>query len=173
MLPRRATVSMIYNGANATEQVAGYINSFEYTDVASGKSDSIRAVMNDRDKKWIGPWFPVKGDKLVPAIILHNWMAEGQIIQFPCGTFGVDDFSFSGGPIKMNLDAIALPTSTSFKTEDRTETYEKATLQQIGQLKKSLCKIERKIERYDSYVREREAGTVPCPPASPQGRVPR
>lgn len=46
-------------------------------------------------------------------------------------------------------------------------------LQQIGQLKKSLCKIERKIERYDSFVREREAGTVPCPPASPQGQVPR
>ena len=134
MLARRATVSMLYNGANATEQIAGYINSFEYTDVASGKSDSIRAVMNDRDRKWIGPWFPVKGDKLIPTILLHNWTADGQIIQFPCGTFGVDDFSFSGGPIKMNLDAIALPTSTSFKTEDRTETYEQATLQQIGQL---------------------------------------
>ena len=134
MLARRATVSMLYNGANATEQIAGYINSFEYTDVASGKSDSIRAVINDRDRKWIGPWFPVKGDKLIPTILLHNWTADGQIIQFPCGTFGVDDFSFSGGPIKMNLDAIALPTSTSFKTEDRTETYEKATLQQIGQM---------------------------------------
>ena len=134
MLARRATVSMLYNGANATEQVAGYINSFEYTDVASGKSDSIRAVINDRDRKWIGPWFPVKGDKLIPTILLHNWTADGQIIQFPCGTFGVDDFSFSGGPIKMNLDAIALPASTSFKTEDRTETYEQATLQQIGQM---------------------------------------
>ena len=133
MLARRATVSMLYNGANATEQIAGYINSFEYTDVASGKSDSIRAVINDRDRKWIGPWFPVKGDKLIPTILLHNWTADGQIIQFPCGTFGVDDFSFSGGPIKMNLDAIALPTSTSFKSEDRTETYEQATLQEIGQ----------------------------------------
>ena len=134
MLPRRATVSMIYNGANATEQVAGYINSFEYVDVAAGKSDTIRAVMNDRDNKWKGPWFPVKGDKLVPTILLHNWTAQGQLIKFPCGTFGVDDFSFSGGPDKMNLDGIALPASSSFKTEDRTETYEKATLQQIGQM---------------------------------------
>lgn len=33
----------------------------------------------------------------------------------------------------MNLDAIALPASTSFKSEDRTETYEQATLQEIGQ----------------------------------------
>lgn len=134
MLPRRATVSLLYNGVNATGQIAGYINSFEYKDVASGASDTIRVSVNDPDKMWIGPWFPVKGDRLVPTILLHNWMAEGQIIQFPCGAFKVDDFGFSGGPIKMNLDAIALPSSSSFKTEDRTETYEKATLQQIGQL---------------------------------------
>jgi len=134
MLPRSATVSMLYNGANATGQIAGYLNSFEYKDVASGASDTIRAVVNDLDRKWIGPWFPVKGDKLVPTIVLKNWTAQGQIIKFPCGTFDVDDFSFSGGPIKMNLDAIALPSSTSFKTEERTETYEKATLQEIGQM---------------------------------------
>ena len=66
MLPRRATVSMIYNGANATEQVAGYINSFEYTDVASGKSDSIRAVMNDRDNRWKGAVVSREGGQAGP-----------------------------------------------------------------------------------------------------------
>lgn len=133
MLPRRATISVLYNGTNATEQIAEYISSFEYKDVASGTSDSISINVNDRDRKWIGPWFPVKGDKLVPTIILHNWEAEGQEIQFPCGTFGVDDFSFSGGPIKMSLEALALPSATSFKAEERTKTYKKATLQEIGQ----------------------------------------
>lgn len=133
MLPRSATVSMIYNGANATGQIGGYLNSFEYKDVASGTSDTISVGVNDPDHKWIGPWFPVKGDKLVPTIIMRNWTAEGQVIKFPCGSFGVDDFSFSGGPIKMSLAAIALPSATSFKAEERTETYEKTTLQEIGQ----------------------------------------
>lgn len=134
MLPRSANVSMLYNGANATEQIDGYLNSFEYKDVASGTTDSISVVINDQDHKWIGPWFPVKGDKLIPTILLKNWTAEGQIIPFPCGTFGVDDFSFSGGPIKMNLEALALPSATSFKAEERTETYERATLQEIRQI---------------------------------------
>ncbi len=134
MLPRSATVSLLYNGVNATGQIAQYLSSFEYKDVASGTSDSISVNVNDPDHKWIGPWFPVKGDKLIPTIILKNWTAEGQIIQFPCGTFGVDDFSFSGGPIKMSLEALALPSATSFKAEERTETYEKTTLQEIGQV---------------------------------------
>lgn len=134
MLPRKATVSLLYNGVNATSQIADYLNSFEYTDVASGTTDSIKVNVNDPDHKWIGPWFPVKGDKLIPTIILTNWTKQGQIIKFPCGTFGVDDFSFSGGPIKMSLEALALPSATNFKAEDRTQTYEKTTLQEIGQV---------------------------------------
>ena len=79
--------------------------------------------MNDPDLKWIGPWFPVKGDRLVPTIQTENWDAFGQVQKFPCGTFGVDDFSFKGGPVSMTLEALALPADTSFKTQDRTETF--------------------------------------------------
>lgn len=134
MLARRASVSVLYNGANATGQIAAYLNSFQYTDVASGTSDSISINVNDRDHKWIGPWFPVKGDKLKPTIIVTDWAGPGQLATFKCGTFGVDDFSFSGGPIKMALEAVALPAATSFKAQERTETYESTTLQEIAQI---------------------------------------
>ncbi len=130
--PRKAEVSLVYNGANATGQIASYLNSFEYTDQAEGTSDSISITVNDRDHKWIGSWFPVKGDTLQPTIVLHNWNGSGQVSQFSCGSFTVDDFSFSGGPIKLKIDALSLPASTSFKTEKRTETYEKTTLSGIG-----------------------------------------
>lgn len=89
MEARRATVSVLYNGVNATGQIARYLNSFQYKDVASGTSDSISLNVNDPDLKWIGPWFPVKGDRLVPTIQTENWDAFGQVQKFPCGTFGV------------------------------------------------------------------------------------
>ena len=134
MEARRATVSVLYNGVNADGQISRYISSFQYKGVASGTSDSISLGVNDPDLKWIGPWFPVKGDRLVPTIQTENWNAPGQVQRFPCGTFGVDDFSFKGGPVSMTLEALALPADTSFKTQDRTETYEKTTLQEIGQI---------------------------------------
>lgn len=134
MEPRKATVSLLYNGTNATAQVAADLNAFSYTDVASGTSDSISVTLNDRSRKWIGPWFPVKGDRLQPTIQTQNWDMDGQQQRFSCGTFHVDDFSFAGGPpIRLNLEGLAIPTDSSFKTTERTITYEDATLQEIGQ----------------------------------------
>lgn len=133
MDPRKATVSLVYNGANATGQIAEYLNSFDYTDQASGTSDSISIMVNDPNHKWIGAWFPEKGDKLRPTIILTNWSGDGSKGKFPCGSFSLDKFSFSGNPIKVRMDALALPAKSSFKTKERTETYEKTSLKGIGE----------------------------------------
>ena len=134
MDPRKATVSLIYNGANATGQIAPYLGSFQYIDVASDSSDSINTEINDRDHMWIGPWYPVKGDRLQPTIIATNWEGDGQQAVLPCGTFRVDDFSFQGGPIRLSLEGVALPADTDFKETERTETYENTNLQEIGQI---------------------------------------
>ena len=134
MEPRKATVALTYNGANATESIVPDLSSFSYIDVASGSSDSISVELTDRGRRWIGPWFPVKGDTLKPVIQTRNWNGDGQIQAFACGTFQVDDFSFSGGPpIRLSLEGLALPADSSFKTTQRTLTYEDATLQEIGQ----------------------------------------
>lgn len=132
MEPRKATVALTYNGVNADGQIVP--NTFSYTDVASGTSDSVSIGVTDRDRKWIGPWFPVQGDQLRPTIQTRNWERDGQLQAFPCGTFYVDDFSFSGGPpISLTLEGLAVPTNSSLKTTERTITYEDATLQEIGQ----------------------------------------
>ena len=133
MEPRKAAVSLVYNGANATGQIAPYLASFQYTDIASDSSDSINIEINDRDHMWIGPWYPVKGDKLKPTILVENWEGGGGMAALPCGTFCVDDFSFQGGPIRLSMEAVAIPADTGFKETERTETYENTNLQEIGQ----------------------------------------
>ena len=117
MEPRKATVALTYNGANATESIVPDLSSFSYIDVASGSSDSISVELTDRGRRWIGPWFPVKGDTLKPVIQTRNWNGDGQIQAFACGTFQVDDFSFSGGPpIRLSLEGLALPADSSVTT---------------------------------------------------------
>lgn len=134
MEPRKATVALTYNGASATESISPDLASFSYTDVASGSSDSISVELTDRNRRWIGPWFPEKGDTLKPVIQTRNWAGDGQLQTFPCGTFQVDDFSFSGGPpIRLSLQGLAIPADSDFKTTERTVTYEDATLEEIGQ----------------------------------------
>ena len=96
MEPRRADVPILYNGVNAAVQLAPCLSSFQYVDVASGSSDKISIQINDRDHRWIGAWFPQKGDLLQPTIQTLNWRGDGQNSRFQCGTFRVDDFSFAG-----------------------------------------------------------------------------
>ena len=134
MEPRQASISAEYNGANATVQLADYLAKFAYTDVASGTSDSISLTLNDRDGKWRGAWFPEKGDRLRPAILTRNWNREGDASNFSCGAFCVDSFGFHGGrPVQLSLEGVALPADKGFKTTERTETYEKTNLQEIGE----------------------------------------
>jgi hypothetical protein len=129
---RRATVSMTYNNKTAT-QMAEYLSSFTYSDVASGSSDSITVELGDKDRHWIGGWFPQKGDRLKPIINRINWDTDGKTTTLNCGTFVIDDFSFKGGPIRCTIQALALPSTSGFKATERTYTYESTTLKEIGQ----------------------------------------
>ena len=129
---RRASVALLYNKVS-TDKAAQYFGSFTYTDVASGSSDSMSVQFNDPDRRWIDAWFPKKGDRLDPTVIFEDWETDGDKKTMKCGAFVVDDFSFTGGPIKMTLDAVAMPSTSGFKATERTNTYEKTTLKEIGE----------------------------------------
>lgn len=129
---RRSTVEITYNARTAT-QMAEYLRSFKYTDVASGSSDSIHLELNDHDRHWIGGWFPMKGDRIQPLIGMHDWEEQGIGEFIRCGTFEVDDFGFQGGPLGCTIDALAIQSSSGFKATDRTYTYKNTTLKEIGQ----------------------------------------
>lgn len=137
MNPRKTTVAVSYNGRNIDDRLSGILNSFEYTDVASGESDQLSLIVNDRDRKWIREWFPQKGDIIQASIVMDNWKRDGEIQMLDCGSFSVDDFSFSGTPIKLDLGALALPMASGFKETKKTRTYEETTLENIG---KSIAK---------------------------------
>ena len=129
---RRASVDILYNKVS-TDKAARYFGSFTYTDVASGASDSMSVQFNDPDRRWIDAWFPKKGDRLEPTVLFEDWETDGDKNAIKCGAFVVDDFSFSGGPIKMTLGAVAMPSTSGFKATERTYTYEKTTLKEIGE----------------------------------------
>ena len=76
MDPRKATASVSYNGKRIDTKLAEYLQSFSYTDVASGESDSLSLNINDRDRKWIKSWFPSKGDTMAATIIMKNWSKD-------------------------------------------------------------------------------------------------
>lgn len=132
MDPRKATASVSYNGKNIDTKLAEFLRTFSFTDVASGESDSLSLVINDKERKWIKAWFPSKGDTMSASITMRNWTKDGDTQKLPCGSFIIDDFSFSGAPIQLKLEAVAVPADSGFKKTKRTKTYENTTLENIA-----------------------------------------
>lgn len=115
-------------GAKISEQATA----FSYTDVASGQSDSVSITVQDIGKEWMGSLMPKRGASLGAKIILTNWGSGEGTTSFDCGTFVLDDISFSGRPLSCVLGGVSVPAMDDFKSLPNTNTWEKTTVEDIA-----------------------------------------
>ncbi len=130
---RRAEVDITYEHINITEDVAGYLGNYSYTDVASGESDSISLTMKDWERKWMGGWTPQKGDHISATAQFYDWQAEGDQWEIYCGEFEIDDVTISGPPAQCNINAVSIPRSEAFNEEEHTRNWEDVTVREIAE----------------------------------------
>lgn len=129
---RSAYPTVFYNGKNISATIDQYLESFQYTDPASGESDSLSITLGNWDNNWLSGWFPDKGATLTAKVNASNWHKEGDALQLDCGAFSLDDISFSGAPDTMNMGAVSAPADDAFQTTERTRTWEDITVRQIA-----------------------------------------
>jgi len=129
---REATLSLSYNGKNATEEITNRLGQMTYTDVASGETDTISLVMADEKQKWLNAWFPVEGDYIEVAINQYNWSKPGDNKKLKCGKFLIDDYDFKGPPDTFNLKAISCPINTDFSSTKKSKTWNKTSIKGIA-----------------------------------------
>ena len=128
---RRAVPSLSFNGKNASTQLANYLQSVAYTDVASGGSDQLNITLQNIDGRWLDKWYPTKGDKIKGSIQFQNWEASDKTLSLSCGTFILDEIRFSGGPMTASFGSLSVPSNASFRTRERTKTWKNVTIKQI------------------------------------------
>lgn len=130
---RRAEIEVVYEGKNITTPVDRYLESFSYSDIASGESDRIQMDLHDIGKEWTDAWMPSKGDRVSGAVILHNWTEDGKTKKIHCGEFELDEMSFSGRPMKCGFGAVSIPRNEPFNVQARAKTWEGITIRQIAE----------------------------------------
>lgn len=130
---RKAIPELLFNGVNVSTTLVEFLQTFSYTDVASGESDSIDIGLHNIGMEWLGAWYPTKGDKIQASICYKDWDAEGNNLNLVCGTFILDDIGFTGGPLTANFSALSIPANDAFKTTQRTATWKQVTIEEIAQ----------------------------------------
>lgn len=129
---RRAEPVLRFNGKNVTKKLARYLHSVTFTDVLSGSSDSISVDLYDVDMIWLTDWYPTKGDRIEGGILFRDWEKKGSLTSKAYGKFVLDSIRFSGGPLKCSFGGLAIPEDRSFKTRERTQTWEYVSLSEIA-----------------------------------------
>lgn len=114
------------------EQIQEQATAFTYTDVASGQSDSVSITLYDIKKEWMGALMPKRGADIGVKLKLINWNEEEKTETFNCGTFILDDISFSGRPLSCVLGGVSVPANDDFKSLKRTKTWKSTTIKEIA-----------------------------------------
>ena len=127
---RRSIADISYMGVNITTELASFLKTFTFND-NEGASDEINIELEDRERKWQGPWLPKKADKIEANIKLLNWRKEGEVSQLKCGTFYVDDVSFKGPPDAITIKAISVPFKEGGKDTKHTRSWDNVGLKTV------------------------------------------
>jgi phage protein D len=129
---RRAQVVINYNGRDITKELSDYSLDLTYTDAEPGTLDDLQINLEDKARKWSGPWSPSAGDRIVAYIKTINWSKPGEIKRLNCGTFEVDSIDFAGPPDTVSIKAVSLPVTTNVRQEKKTKAWESVTLKSIA-----------------------------------------
>jgi uncharacterized protein len=116
---------LTYAGQNITGRVTQMAIEVSYSDKTEHHSDELEVTLEDRDRRWQGPWFPVRGD-VVSAQIGYDSEAL-----MDCGQFQVDELELKGPPDTFHLKCVAAGITPSIRTP-RSAAYENQTLLQVA-----------------------------------------
>ena len=137
-LPRKAVANIYYDPAGKKKdrkdtEMAKYLESFTYSDPATGESDSASLELCTITMIWANQYLPKKGDSFYANIDAINWTKPGVNSRFNCGTFCCDDRNFSfPANNTATINGTSVPEKQAFRSTQRSKTWKNITIKEIA-----------------------------------------
>lgn len=146
---RQAWVNLSYMGISKGHPVKRgkdvmkeFMESFVYSDCATGSMDTVSVVLDNTDSRFSKGWMPKKKDHMAAFIVTDRWgNNQKKKEKMHCGNFMVDTIRFSAPPSLCEIGAISAPEISAFRTTERERTWKKATLHGIARTIASRYKL--------------------------------
>jgi uncharacterized protein len=120
--PSRAPAwSITYRGVAIGGHIESTVLWVTYTSHAGGAAPELEIELEDREKRWQGPWFPQRGD-----VVQVSMGYEGETL-ISCGSFQVDEVELRGAPDVVHLRCLAAYITDAMRTPNSVS-YEGQTL---------------------------------------------
>lgn len=132
MLTRHLGVKILIAGKDVTKDLSPYLKSITYSDVESGKTDTVELELQDSERLFMSDWFPKRGDTLEVELIREFWRGE-ETETLPLGTFEIDEVSNSYPPSACKLKGNSCPQNSELRQVDESKAWENVRLSEIAQ----------------------------------------
>ncbi|CDX01304.1 Phage late control D protein [Desulfitobacterium hafniense] len=131
MNSRWTYLDLTYNKTNITAELEGHIKDWTFTDNLSGQIDDLQITLEDVEHKWLGDWFPAKGDLIEATIYKREW--KDQLTKTKIGKFEVDEIEAKGPPSDIIVKALSVPESSSLRGQEKSKAWENTTLRVVAE----------------------------------------
>jgi Bacteriophage probable baseplate hub protein len=114
-----------YSGINITADISRMVLSIDYVDELGGRAGELEVALEDRDRRWQGPWLPQAGD------VVSLLVGYGGEPMLECGSFQIDDLEVEGPPDVFHLRCLPAWITPDLRTRQSLG-YENQTPLQIA-----------------------------------------
>lgn len=129
---RHTRLSLKYDGEDISRDLEPFLLSFSCQDNGMDQADDLEISLQDREGLWHSDWFPEKGAEVTASIQAFNFREPGEKLEYPCGTYTIDEVEFSGPPWKMSLRCTSSAITKSLRKEKKTRAWENISLEAIA-----------------------------------------
>lgn len=128
----KSTIILKYNEKDEEHKITDDMESYEWTDNASGSADTLTLTLrNDGKQKWMHGYMPAVKDFIQAWIQTQDWPVGKTTQKVYCGKFAIDSLEYSGFPETVELSGISVPINTGFNITQRYKTWKKTTVRTI------------------------------------------
>jgi len=114
-------LKIIYEGEDITKNLEPYLLSLTVNDKLSGEADDLNLTLADKDKKFLGQWFPTRGSSITIKI--------GSL---DCGRFEVDEVTVNSPPTTCAVKATSIAQLSELRQVDESKSWENVKLSKIA-----------------------------------------
>lgn len=114
-------LKILYEGEDITKNLEHSFLSLTINDKLSGEADDLNLTLADKDKNFLGQWFPTRGSTI-----------EVNIGSLDCGRFEVDEVTVNSPPTTCAVKATSIAQLSALRQVDESRSWENVKLSKIA-----------------------------------------
>ena len=131
MIARNIEVQIKIASKDVTKDLEPFFLSATYEDAASGETDTCEVELMDEARKFLGDWFPTRGDTLEIEFLKRNW-GDGQQTNLFLGLFEIDEIGNSFPPARCKIKGNSVSQNSALRQTDKSRSWENVKLSAIA-----------------------------------------